>query len=913
MGRKNQKIIPFLFAAAVAAIPISAQNNGRKENMVRLLQGKSVQIITDEEGRTYRKAVDATFLHNDTYLICDTAYWRVDDNIINAKGNVQLMQEGTVLTSETLDYYVDNDLAQFRGGVVQLLDKENNTLRTRYLDYNTADSIAVFFQGASMKDKDGQIIESIDGTYNSKAKLFTFSGDVNMFTDSVFIKTTVLDYHTDTERAVFSAPTDFWKDDNMLSAQRGWYDRGSETFFFTGKVHATSQNQETWSDSLYYNRNLNNVLLLGNAQMQDSTHRTSALAEYIYYEDSLAQVTMRRKAAVAVVTEENEKTDTLYFGADTLIYYTLRMCDIPESEIKNAQTRLSDILTDPVGEYRKKAAEAAAKAAEEAAKKKEMEERGGAAVPGGDKAPARGLGKGLGDDADFQEAPMAKPKKQETPADTTAKAAPVDSVAQKAPADSTALTAPADSTTAEPVDSIALKAPADSVATAVPEQPKDTTKVGFAIGLGNVRIFRSDLQVRCDSMRYCDLDSIARFYKDPIIWNEENRQFFSDSLAVLIRESRADRASLMSEAFVVTQEDSLLYDQIKGAEIIAFFDTTSALKRFDALGGATTLFYLEENGKLATVNKVECKMLSGNFKEGKLDRMHYYDQPKNDAYPVVQFPKEDRYFKGFRWNPELRPAGKEDITTLEVRPSERAEYAKKPKAVYKQTDIYFPGYMQGVYASIDARKEAERRAAQRRKREEQMHRLDSIALKDSLALQDSLALKDSLALADSTALKDSLALADSTALKDSLALSDSLAVAASDSLKNLPKTRQQLREERRAARQKAREARIAAREARWAELDRRDAEKAELKRQKELKRKREKTRRALIAQQKQDLKDEETLQHYIEYYQKKKAKEDGKVSGEIPAIRRSGHPVERGIPEPAEHKQTAELAETALQ
>ncbi len=865
--------------------------------MVRLLQGKSVQIITDEEGRTYRKAVDATFLHNDTYLICDTAYWRVDDNIINAKGNVQLMQEGTVLTSETLDYYVDDDLAQFRGGVVQLLDKENNTLRTRFLDYNTADSIAVFFQGASMKDKDGQIIESIDGTYNSKAKLFTFSGDVNMFTDSVFIKTTVLDYHTDTERAVFSAPTDFWKDDNMLSAEKGWYDRGSETFFFTGKVHATSQNQETWSDSLYYYRNLNNVLLLGNAQMQDSTHRTSALAEYIYYEDSLAQVTMRRKAAVAVVTEENEKTDTLYFGADTLIYYTLRMCDIPESEIRNAQTRLSDILTDPVGEYRKKAAEEAAKKAEEAAKRKEMEERGGAVVPGGDKAPARGLGKGLGDD-EFNEAPMVKPKKEEAPADSTALKAPADSAAMKSPADSTALKAPADSTL--------TTAPADSVA-AAPEPPKDTTKVGFAIGLGNVRIFRSDLQVRCDSMRYCDLDSIARFYKDPIIWNEENRQFFSDSLAVLVKESRADRASLMSEAFVVTQEDSLLYDQIKGAEIIAFFDTTSALKRFDALGGATTLFYLEENGKLATVNKVECKMLSGNFKDGKLDRMHYYDQPKNDAYPVVQFPKEDRYFKGFRWNPELRPTGKEDITTLQVRPSERAEYAKKPKAVYKQTDIYFPGYMKGVYASIDARREAERRAAQRKKHEEQMQKLDSLALSDSLAL------KDSLALADSTAIKDSLALSDSLALKDSTAVSDSLAVAAADSLKNLPKTKQQLREERRQARQKAREARIAAREARWAELDRKDAEKAELKRQKELKRKREKTRRALIAQQKQDLKDEQTLQHYIEYYQKKKAKEDGKVSGEIPAIRRSGHPVERGVPEPAEHQQTAELAETAVQ
>ena len=836
--------------------------------MVRLLQAKSVQIITDESERSYRKAVEATFLHNDTYLICDTAFWRVDDNIINAKGNVQLMQEGTVLTSETLDYYIDEDLAQFRGSVVQLLDKENNTLRTRYLDYNTADSVAVFSKGASMKDKDGQIIESVDGTYSSKEKLFTFSGNVNMFTDSIFIRTSTLEYHTDSEKAVFSSPTDFWKDDNMLSAQRGWYNRPSETFFFTGRVHATSQNQETWSDSLYYYRDFNNVLLLGNAQMQDSTHNTSALAEYIFYEDSLARVTLRRNAAVAVVTQDNSQTDTLYFGADTLIYYTLPHCDIPQPELKNAASRLSDILTDPVGEYRKKAAEEAAKKAAEAAAKKELEDRGGAAAPLAVAPPKSG------------KAPVVPPAS----ADST-KAAPTDST-KTAPVDSTK-TAPADSTHTALADST-IAAPADS-AIAVTEPPKDTTKVGFAIGLGNVKIFRTDLQVRCDSMRYCDLDSIARFYKDPIIWNEENRQYFSDSLSLLLKNGRADRASLMSNAFVVTQEDSLLYDQIKGAEIVAFFDSTTALKRFDALGGATTLFYLEENGKLSTVNKVECKMLSGTFKDGKLDRMHYYDQPKNDAYPVVQFPKEDRYFKGFRWNPELRPTGKEDITTLRLRPSERAEYAKRPRAVYTQTDIYFPGYMKGVYASIEARKEAERRAAQNKKRKEE---LDSLALKDTVSLKDTLSVKDSLSVKDTLALKDTLAGTDSVAVRDTA--------------QKAPPTKAELRAERRARRK-------AAREARWAELDRRDAEKAEAKRQKALARKRERTRRALIEQQKQDIKDRQTLQRYIKYYQEKKAKEDGKLSGEVPALRSSGHTIERGITEPAEHKQTAQSAETALQ
>ena len=73
---------------------------------------------------------------------------------------------------------------------------------------------------------------------------------------------------------------------------------------------------------------------------------------------------------MAIVTEDDlSQKDTLYFGADTLVYYTLRHCDIPKSELANSTARISEIMTDPVGEYRKKAAEAAAKAQAEALEK----------------------------------------------------------------------------------------------------------------------------------------------------------------------------------------------------------------------------------------------------------------------------------------------------------------------------------------------------------------------------------------------------------------------------------------------------------------------------------------------------------------------------------------------------------------
>lgn len=840
MGRKSKKIIVALALLSGISFFLFARAD-EEEKYVRLVKAQSVNIITDADGKAFRKAVDATFLHNGTLLICDTAYWRVDENIINAKGNVRLSQEGTELTSEKLDYYVNDNLAQFRGGVVQLRDKENNILRTHFLDYNTADSVAVFSKGASMKDKDGQIIESLDGTYSSKAKLFTFEKDVNMFTDSVFIKTQALDYHTDSQKAVFRTYIDFWKDDNMLTASSGWYERNDEIFFFTGDVHGTTDKQETWCDSLYFYRIPNNVLMKGSIQLQDSLHNTTAVSRYLFYEDSLSTVTLRKEAAVAIVTEDDlSQKDTLYFGADTLVYYTLRHCDIPKSELANSTARISEIMTDPVGEYRKKAAEAAAKAQAEALEK------------------AAGTRPGLKPDAASKKQPKAPEDAVSAPADNVA--ALKDSIGVAADSVKVALDSVnvAVDSLGEPKDSLSVTADsakvaldslsvaADSVSVAV-----DTTKYGFAFARGNVKIFRRDIQVRCDSMHYSDLDSIARFYKDPVIWNEENRQYYSDSLAVLIKKGRVDRASLMSNAFVVTQEDSLLYDQIKSAEIMAFFDSTSALKRFDALGGATAVFFLRENDRLATVNKVESKMLSGNFVKGNIDRIYYYDSPKNDAYPVVQFPQQERYLKGFRWIPELRPTGKQDITTLSIRPSQRKMYAERPRARFKQTDIYFPGYIKSVYASIDARERARAEAA-RKKREQQALEGKNENVIDTLAVKDSTMVK-----LDSTAVTkvDSLsAQVDSTSvdvLQDSLSSKKSFIQKIKDKFEQWRKQREE----------------------RWARLDERDAAREAAKKEKALKKQREKTRKELIERQKQERREKEILDKYIEYYEKQKKNE----------------------------------------
>ena len=852
--------LALVLLAILAVLPLSAQQQEEKDSLIWLMSAKSAKMV-DVEGGRYRQVIGpARFLHNGTFLICDTALWNMETKIIDAWGNVSILQDETVLTSDNLKYLIDQDLAQFRGSTVQLTDKDHNTLRTKHLDYNTKDSVAVFMNGGAMRDKDGQIIESRNGTYDSKIKTFTFESDVNMFTDSIFVKTSRLVYESDLNLATFGAGTNAWQDDNMLSSEKGWYDRENEVFLFYDDVHVMTPDQEGWADSLYFYRIPQDIDMLGNAQMTDTTRNVFALAGRLQYQDSLSKVTLTRKPAVITQTEEQSgEVDTVYLGAEKLVYYTMKMCDIAPGVVADAEKRLKDIDVDPVGEFRKKAAEAAAKAAQEAAEKD----------PNYRAAKAAGAIKA-------SQAPQLKDTTSVPSKDTLAVAG---SMKKQIPS-----MQPGSRLGSAMVDTLALTDTSMVMDTAAVVDsaslvPPDTTKIGFLEALKNVRIYKKDMQVVCDSLVYSDLDSLARLFKEPIIWQEKTRQYTADSISVVISDGAMDKASLMSNAFITIQEGPDLFDQIRATEMLAFFDEKGGLKRFDALGGASALFFIEENDAFATVNKTDSKMLSATFKDGNIQRIYYYDSPKNDGYPVVQMAEDEQVLKGFNWQPEKRPADRNAVTPLSLRPSERLQYSRRPKTQFNQTDIYFPGYMDDVYRQIEVRdslravRERERRAEEARAAERA--RLDSLALADSLALQDSLGLTDSLAVSDKLAMTDSLGVAPS----DSLSVADSVAAAKPLSPKEIAAAEKAAaKEKKKAEKEAARKKKQEKREARWAELDKRDEEKAAAKEQKRLEKERKRKIEALEDAARQAEKDAETLEKYRKRYEKKKAREDSRAA-----------------------------------
>ena len=883
-----RRTLAYLLLAALplwaASVSVSAQE--RKDSLVTLVSAKSAQLI-EKNGESFRKVTGpARFLHNNTYLLCDSALWNVTTNIIDAIGHVQIIQDRTRLSSGSLQYVVDDDLAKFRGGLVQLEDKDKNTLRTRYLDYNTKDSVAIFQNGASMRDKDGQIIESLYGSYDSKARLFVFNDQVNMYMDTTFVKTSRLEYRSDINTAYFGYGTDMWQDDNMLSANDGWYDRDKELFFFRRNVHLLTKDQESWSDTLYYHRAVNDVEMMGKVELMDTTRNVFAVAGRMEYTDSLSRVKMTRTPAVMSIDDDEKtaKKDTVYFGADTILYRGVKRNLVDSLWKVDAAKRLKDLEGDPVTEYRRKAAEEAAKAAEEAAKKDQN-------AAGRDRGPGGLAGARGGKD----QPPRGGSTREGNPPKEGVAPPPGDVPPDDAPPDDTP---PVED---EPEDGPA----ADSTAVA----PVDTTRLSFIWAVSRVKLYRDDMQMSCDSLAYGDLDSLVRLYRDPLVFNEGNRQYAADSIYVVIKDRKADRARLMSNAFITTQEDTLCYDQIKGTEMMAYFDSTRTLRRFDALGGATALFFLTENDALATVNKVESKMLYAIFDQGNLDKIYYFDNAKNDAYPVVQLPKDERYMKGFRWEPERRPRGRHDITPLVPRPSQRTSYLARPHAQFKETNVYFPGHINKIYKDIAYRDSMEVVRARQPKvkpvvktpEETTAAPVDTVAAPAVLSpADDSLRVAlDSLAVApqldsaatfippqDTTVVMPPIQEEEVSNVKEEEPVLDPQAQ--KKAAERAAKEAEKARKAQEKAAKEAEKARIEAekraeKEAKWAEQDRKYQEKQAAKEQKRLEKERKQKLRALKQLEKKAQKERRIYERYLE---KERARAERKAAREAEKARK---------------------------
>lgn len=590
-----------------------------ESRLVRLIKAQSAEMYQSDFRDIRRVTGPAQFLHNNTLIICDTAIWDLKQNVVDAIGNVKIIQGKTILSGDKVHYLADSSLAQVRGSLVELLDKDSNRLRTNYLDYNTKDSIAYFYNGGSMMDKSGKVIESFYGYYHSKIERFKFLQKVEMTTDSMVLKSDSLAYWSAVNRVDFLGSTYAWQEDGFLSAMSGWYDRDKEHYNFERSAYLLNKENEVWAERILYMNDSSRAELFNNVQILDTAQSMIIFSDYAKYRGEPVYAELYKNPSIAYYSIEDGVKDTLFFAADTIKYKTVSRKSVDSLSYKAFLKRYQESKRDPIAEmYGKKVS-----------------------------------------------TPPPLKKGEEVEIEITAEETAVEE-------------------------------------TAVEETAKDTL-YRYIDANKNVRFFRSNLQGRSDSLSFNSIDSIIRLYKNPVIWSEDN-QFTSDSIQIVISEKRLKRADLISNAFVISKEDSIHFNQIKATDISAYFQN-GELSRFDAFGGVSVLFFIAEDSIITTMNQKESRAMKAIIQDKQISKVWYYENVQSDAYPIIDLDKSKKRLRGFKLRLSERPLSRLDVCNRIIRPSKRLEVSSYTLPIFTYTKIFFGITPQ--LPPLGAKKEAE--------------------------------------------------------------------------------------------------------------------------------------------------------------------------------------------------------------
>ena len=200
----------------------------------------------------------------------------------------------------------------------------------------------------------------------------------------------------------------------------------------------------------------------------------------------------------------------------------------------------------------------------------------------------------------------------------------------------------------------------------------------------NVKIFKSDLQGKCDSIHTNQETGYTKMYRNPVIWSDRN-QITGDSIYLQsnIETEKLDSLKVFNNAFIISK-DSLSKDdfnQIKGRNMFGKFEKNK-LRKLLVKGNAESIYYNrnEETQVLETITKEISSNIEFTLSKGVIETIKYLKKSDGKTYPPSMFPEEERKLKGFIWRESEQPKRKEDIF---LRGDSKDNPSKKKKAVLK--------------------------------------------------------------------------------------------------------------------------------------------------------------------------------------------------------------------------------------
>ena len=288
----------------------------RKKTRIHI-EHYDVATFSKSKGDMQRLIGNVKMRHDSAYFFCDSAYFFEKTNSFNAFQNVHIIVNDSVeIFSDLLDYDGNTRFAEFFDNV-KLMD-DSTTLLTEYLTYDRNLHLACYPDSATTYRGDKTLISCI-GYYRDDLKEFSFFEKVEVTSPKYQMYTDTLYYNTNIEKMWFEGPTTIINEENTLDGERGYYLVDEDIAFLDKRPVMHNETQRMKSDSMYYNRNIGLAKAYDHVDMIDTSYKVVMRGDYMEMWENRG-FSFATDSAYAI-SYDNDNSDSLYIHGDTLFMY----------------------------------------------------------------------------------------------------------------------------------------------------------------------------------------------------------------------------------------------------------------------------------------------------------------------------------------------------------------------------------------------------------------------------------------------------------------------------------------------------------------------------------------------------------------------------------------------------------------
>jgi lipopolysaccharide export system protein LptA len=182
-------------------------------------------------------------------------------------------------------------------------------------------------------------------------------------------------------------------------------------------------------------------------------------------------------------------------------------------------------------------------------------------------------------------------------------------------------------------------------------------------GFKNARLFKTDMNGKCDSIHINQKSGITKLIHSPVLWSG-NSQMTGDTIQLInnIKTNKLDSLKVFYNTFIIHKDSIDGFNQVKGKELIGLFNKENKLYNVDINKNAEHIQYSrKDNGELIGISKTLSSSINLSFIDNEIEEATYIGSPEGDLTPDSMYPKNARKLRGFNWRGDERILSVQDL------------------------------------------------------------------------------------------------------------------------------------------------------------------------------------------------------------------------------------------------------------